>query len=267
VRKTKDVSFNMLGAVAVFLAFVPAAFAQAAISIEPETPATTEAMLALPDAPSVLTAEAVPAGMRPAGSVFGASDPNAAASPHDTYILPGQTAPPLTPSDKVVLGIKDAFSPFALVAITVEAGYSHLTNSSPNYGTNSTAFAQRFGATAVRHTSEELFTDCIMANVFREDPRYYQMGRSHNVFTRMAYAATRVIVTRTDGGRTSPNLALLSGYAGAAGMTNLYYPQVNHGVNQTTQTFAGILEGAAISNLVSEFLDDTLQIVHLKKTK
>ncbi len=260
LRKAKVLSLYVLGAVTAFLAFVPRAVSQSTV------PVIAEVMLALPDAPSVVAdAASVPGGATPATSIFTASDPNAAASPHDKYILPGQIAPPLTPSDKVLLGLKDAFSPFSLVSITVETGYSHLTNSSPNYGTNRTAFAQRFGAIAVRHTSEGLFTDCVMANVFHEDPRYYQLGRGHNVFARTAYAATRVIVTRTDSGRATPNLALLSGYAGAAAMTNLYYPQVNRGFNQTAQTFGGILEGAALGNLVSEFLDDTLQFVHLKR--
>ncbi len=198
-------------------------------------------------------------------SIFSAPDPNTPAGRHDKYILPGQSAPRLTVSDKVALGFKDAFSPFALVGITASAGYSHLTNGSPNYGTNSTAFGQRFGAAAARDTSEGLFTDCIMAPILHEDPRYYQMGDGHNFFKRVIYSATRVIITRTDGGRTSPNLALLSGYAGSSAMTNLYYPQLNRGFHQTTLTFGGSLGGAVVGNLVSEFLSDTLQFVHLQK--
>jgi hypothetical protein len=254
----------MLGAVTVFLAFVPWAVSQSA------APVIVEAMLALPDAPSAIAAPAAvgrlaPAKSMPAGSIFSAPDPNTPASKHDKYILSGQAVPPLAPQDKVVLGLKDAFSPFALVGIAASAGYSHLTNGSPNYGTNSTAFAQRFGAAAARDTSEGLFTDCIMANVFREDPRYYQMGDGHNIVKRAIYATTRVIITRTDGGHTSPNLALLSGYAGGAAMTNLYYPQLNRGFNQTALTFGGSLGGAVVGNLVSEFLSDTLQFVHLQK--
>ncbi len=80
------------------------------------------------------------------------------------YILPDQQAPHLTSSDKVVLGFARCRHPlFPQSASLASAGWSHLTNGSPNYGVNSTAFAQRFGAAVARDTSEGLFTDCIFA--------------------------------------------------------------------------------------------------------
>ena len=261
MHTAKAITISTFITAGIFLAFTPAVFSQSAFSQSTAPTTTTEAMLILPDAPSSLAA---PAEAMPS-SIFSAPDPNTPAGRHDKYILPGQSAPRLTVSDKVALGFKDAFSPFALVGITASAGYSHLTNGSPNYGTNSTAFGQRFGAAAARDTSEGLFTDCIMAPILHEDPRYYQMGDGHNFFKRVIYSATRVIITRTDGGRTSPNLALLSGYAGSSAMTNLYYPQLNRGFHQTTLTFGGSLGGAVVGNLVSEFLSDTLQFVHLQK--
>jgi hypothetical protein len=89
-------------------------------------------------------------------------------------------------------------------------------NSSPNYGTDRGAFGQRLGAAAVRDASESIFTDSIMSPLLHEDPRYYRLGPSHNVFIRLFYAGTRFILTRADSGNTSLNLALLSGTMGGA---------------------------------------------------
>ena len=106
-----------------------------------------------------------------------------------------------------------------------------------------------------------------MAPILREDPRYYQLGRSHSIVNRGVYAASRVLVTRRDNGRSSPNLALLSGYLGSAILTQTYYPPKNTSFTEIASTYGSSLGGAAIGNLVNEFLSDTLQVLHLKKTE
>jgi len=175
------------------------------------------------------------------------------ASPTQKFIRPGQIVPTLTGGGKVLLGLKNAFMPFEASGWFASAGYEHVMNSSPNYGTDRGAFGQRLGAAAVRDSSESIFSDSVMANIFHEDPRYYQMGPAHNFFVRLVYSGTRPMFTRTDSGRTSLNLALLTGTMGGAALTNLYYPQVNRGMTQTMETFGGSLGGAALSDVVSEF--------------
>jgi len=179
----------------------------------------------------------------------------AMASPTQKYIQPGQAVPTLTASDKVLLGVRDAVSPFSAVGWFAVAGYEQVMNGSPNYGTDRGAFGERLGAAAVRDTSESVFSESVMANFFHEDPRYYQMGPTHNFFVRLVYSGTRPIFTRMDSGRTSLNLASLTGTLGGAGLTNLYYPQVNRGMTQTMETFGGSVGGAALGDVVSEFSD------------
>ena len=104
-----------------------------------------------------------------------------------------------------------------------------------------------------------------MCSVLREDPRYYQMGGGHFVLKRVIYAGTRPLITRTDSGKSSPNFALLSGYLGAAALTQVYYPPLNQGFSQTMQIYGGSLGGAALGYLTSEFLPDALEFLRLKK--
>jgi hypothetical protein len=47
----------------------------------------------------------------------------------------------------------------------------------------------------------------------------------------------------------------------------VYYPQSNRTFSQTTETFVGSIGGSALGFAVSEFLSDTLQLVHLKKSE
>jgi hypothetical protein len=189
------------------------------------------------------------------------------ARPTDKYIKPYQQVPRLTVGDKVKLGLKDSVSPLSAIGWLAAAGYSHGINGSPNYGTNGSAFAQRFGAAAARAGSEGIFSDSIMASVLHEDPRYYKMGSGHSFLKRTLYSITRPLITRTDGGHTTVNLAYLSGNLAGSFLTQAYYPPVNRGVSEVMQTYGGSIGGGALGFFVSEFLDNALQAVHLQKAK
>ena len=93
---------------------------------------------------------------------------------------------------------------------------------------------------------------------------YYKGGSGRNFFYRAIYAATRPVITRTDGGHATINLAEIGGDLSGSALTNAYYPQVNRGFNETAKTFGGSLGGDAVGYLASEFLSDALQILHLK---
>lgn len=230
------------------------------------SPAPTIVVMTLPDAPSFTVSSSMDRSGDQAGVAPTAGSNRSSVAPkYAGIVLPGQTSIPLTAGNKVVYGFKDAFSPFALVGITVSAGYSHLVDSAPHYGTNREAFGKREGVAALRSTIQTLATDSLFAPVFHDDPRYYELGRQHKLLNRVVYAGTRVILTRSDAGNTRLNAPLLLGYGVAAGMNNLYYPDRDTGAKETFKNYAGSIGGAAIGMEVNEFLDDALRIVHLRK--
>ncbi len=189
--------------------------------------------------------------------------PPAVAAPTHLFILPGQQAPSLTSADKVRLGLRNAVTPFASVGWLTAAAYSQALDSNPKYGQGWGPFGQRLGAAAARGISEEIFSNSIFAPVFHEDPRYYMLGRGHSPLKRVVYAATRTFVTRSDNGKATPNLSLLSGNAAGAILTNAYYPDASRSVKVTAETFAGSIGGSALGFGIREFLSDLLGAVHL----
>jgi hypothetical protein len=233
---------------------------------------TSEASLILPDEPGLMgvsssadamsrDAQSAAASAKTGAPASGATLPEA--SKFTMTIEPGQAAPSLTPENKVLLGLKDSVSPFSALGWLASAGWEQATNGSPNYGTDRGAFGQRLGAAALRDVSGDIFSNSVMAPLMREDPRYYRMGPGHNFVVRLVYAGTRTIITRTDGGKLSPNLSLLAGTLASAGLTNAYYPQVNRGGSQTMLTFGSSLGGTAVGNVVTEFYEDALHLFHL----
>jgi hypothetical protein len=214
----------------------------------------------LPDAPSASsTADYAPSSTSGTRVVAtGLILPMPQASHTTAVIEPNQDAPVLTAGDKVLLGLKDAVSPAAVLGWFTVAGYEQITNGSPNYGTDRGAFGRRLGDAAIRDSSETILSASVMSPIFHEDPRYYRLGPTHNFFARLVYAGTRPLITRTDSGHNSLNLALLTGTMGGSALTNLYYPQANRGAVQTLETFDGSVAGSALGDIVSEFYGDLI---------
>lgn len=240
-----------------------------------ETPASTEAMLTLPDSPALPDSP----GTVLVSSSMATSDDAAAsggqpmapakpiALPRVKLISANQAAPSQTASDKVIMGLRETVTPYSVIGWFVSAGWSHLIDSSPNYGTNSQAFAQRLGASAALASSRGIFSDSILGPILHQDTRYYQLGRDHKFINRAIYAGTRPIIGKTDGGRTIPNYAFLLATAGSSGLTVTYYPEKNQSGGQVAETFASSLGGAALGALVNEFGGDVIRALHLSRNK
>jgi hypothetical protein len=221
--------------------------------------ASSSSVSQLPDAPGNLALrEFVPLADQAKGGTN--------LAPKYTKSIPAdEAAQPITAKDKVIIGFTDLYSVENLLAIVTSAGYEQATNGAPNYGTNGKAFGKRLGAAALRETSQGIFTDVVFSPMLHMDPRYYVQGPQHNFVHRAFYAATRVLVSKTDSGHTTINSPLLLGYAASTAVSYGYYPQINRNFKDSASEYGGSLGGAAVGFLFSEFSDGILRAVHLKK--
>ncbi len=180
-------------------------------------------------------------------------------------IPPGMRGQTQTAHDKVALGVAELIDPEGLAAMFLSAGYEHVLNSEPNYGTDKGAFGERLGAAALREESQAVFNYMVFAPLLHEDARYYVEGPTYNPVHRTLYAVTRPLITRKDNGRNGINGALLLGYAASAALTPAYYPSSNRNFHDTASTFGSSIGGAALGFFVNEFTGDTLVALHLKR--
>jgi hypothetical protein len=185
--------------------------------------------------------------------------------PQVKFVPVGRIAPPQTAKDKVVLSLRESVTPFSVVAWVSGALWSQWVDTAPHYGTNAEAFGQRFGASVAGSVSKELFTDGLFAPVFHQDPRYYQLGRSHKFFNRAVYAGTRSFIGKTDSGKAIPNYAVILGAGGAASLAQLYYPDRDRSGSQVMWSWAGAIGGTALGNVVSEFGGEVFEWLRLPK--
>lgn len=163
---------------------------------------------------------------------------------------------PLTSRQKLTIATKDTVDyPLFLLGGGL-AGLAQLTGEHPEFGGGVEGYGRRWAASYADQFTGNYFTEGILPVLFREDPRYFRRGSERGgVFSRSAYAASRIFVTRTDHNRNTFNFSEIMGNAISAGIANAYYPGerslADNGERLGTQ-----LATDALSQILKEFWPD-----------
>jgi hypothetical protein len=163
---------------------------------------------------------------------------------------------PVTVEQKWQFFVQETFTPLTIVASAATAGESQVTNTDPKYGVGSIAMAKRFGAASVDNVTQNFFSDFVMASVLHEDTKYRRMGERHGFWSRVGYAISRAVVTRTDAGASTVNWSNFTGTALSVGLSNAYYPARSRNLNATAINWGTSSAGVGFGNLFPEFLPD-----------
>jgi hypothetical protein len=172
----------------------------------------------------------------------------------------GLATEPLTVRGKFAVSLLEQLRFYSLAGVVSAAGFEHLRNSNPKYGTDMGGFGERLGAAALLSTSQSILTDGVAASLLHQDPRFYRLGTG-GVVHRIIYAATRVVTTRGDSGSAQFNSSQWLGYAGAALLTRTYYPAISNSWSDTAEGYGLSLAGSALGDEVKEFAPSIMRSV------
>lgn len=172
---------------------------------------------------------------------------------------PRQNVAPLTAREKFVLFFKETADPFTIVSGAAGAALSQADNDDPKYGQGSGPYAERFGAAVADIATQNFFSDAVLSSLLKEDPRYFRRGPQFPFWHRLGYAASRVVVGRTDSGKSIFNFAGIGGMALGIGLSNAYYPSRSVTGSEVATRFGTSLVAAALSNILPEFWPDIRQ--------
>lgn len=178
---------------------------------------------------------------------------------------PKQAVSPLTAKQKFDLFVRETFDPFIVVSSAAGAALSQAGNGHPQYGQGSGPYAQRFGAAMADVTTQNFFSDAVLANLLHEDPRYFRKGPEFSFWKRLGYAMSRVAITRTDAGKATFNYAGILGMSMGIGLSNAYYPDRSVNGSVVATRFGSSLVASALSNILPEFWPDIRQKVFHRK--
>lgn len=97
-------------------------------------------------------------------------------------------------------------------------------------------------------------SEAILPSLLHEDPRYFRLGMG-SIGHRVAYAGSRILITRADSGKNRFNTSEIAGNAGIVALTTLYYPD-SRTASDGAERFGMQLGNDVISNLMTEFWPD-----------
>lgn len=169
------------------------------------------------------------------------------------YVSYVPDAAPLNSKQKLELAWKTLLDPFTFGLAAAAAGIEQETNAFSGYGRGAQGFGKRFGAAYADNATDTIIGGAILPILLKQDPRYFYKGTG-SVHSRFLYAIANSVICKGDNRRWQPNYSGIIGSLAASGMSNLYYPPENRGVQLTFENaLIGIGESAAF-NVIQEFI-------------
>ena len=161
---------------------------------------------------------------------------------------------PITAKQKFSIAAKDSFD-YPLVGLAAFiAAYGQLDNSHPEFGQGWAGYGRRVGTTYADQAIGNMLTEGIFPSLLHEDPRYFRRGYG-SVWSRTFYAASRVLVTKTDAGGTRFNFSEVVGNGVGTAISNAYYPD-DHTVGDNVEKLGEQIGIDAVSQVLKEFWPD-----------
>ena len=163
---------------------------------------------------------------------------------------------PLSSGQKFKVVARGVFDPFEFVLVGFVAGLGQASNSNPSYGQGAQGYAKRYGTSYADNAIENFMASAVFPSVLHQDPRYYQLG--HGGFRkRTAHAVARVLITRSDSGRTQLNYSeLMGGVSAAAISTYSYHPQSERSFGNVMSVWGTQMAWDAATYMIKEFWPD-----------
>jgi hypothetical protein len=162
---------------------------------------------------------------------------------------------PLSSHCKFAIFLKSTYSPYTFVSAGFQATEAQATGQWPHYGGGMQGWGKRFGATLANTESRKFIQGFALSTILHQDPRYFD-SHKRRLISRMWYSATRVVVTKNDGGDSTFNSSEFLGALFTSSLQNAYYPRHDRNVEETMNRFGGALSSDVVGDLLLEFTPD-----------
>ena len=175
--------------------------------------------------------------------------------PNNTTVEGASHVTPIPISEKFKLGAENAFDPFVYVFVGITAGLAEVDGAESSFGRSGGAYAKRYAVAFTDNTINGMMTSSVFPSLLKQDPRYFQLGEGSTPH-RIGYAASRILITRSDGGHRQFNLSEVGGNVAAAGIAEAYYPPEDRTAIDIVERWAMNVMWDTLSNELKEFWPD-----------
>lgn len=163
--------------------------------------------------------------------------------------------PPVTTKDSFRMAALNSFDPYVFPFVGFVAGLAHLQNQEPSLGQGAAGYSKRYATALADNSMGNFMTTAVLPSALRQDPRYFALGEG-SFLHRLAYAASRSVVTRSRSGARQFNLSEIGGNGVAAALSNLYYSPENRSFTGTLTRWGAQVMWDTLSNELKEFWPD-----------
>ena len=171
---------------------------------------------------------------------------------------------PLGPKKKFNLFMDQSIAPFHFVTSAAGAGIDQARDALPGYGQGMSGYGKRFGSSLATSTSNSFFGTFLLSSMLRRDPRYFVTMRG-GFKHRVAYALSRIVVTRTDKGTLGANWPGMVSPLMAEGLANSYLPDAERTAGKTFQRYGLRIGLNTASNLLREYWPSIFRSLGISK--
>ena len=160
----------------------------------------------------------------------------------------------ITAKQKMTIAFKDSFDYPVYPTAALFASLYQLEDQNPSFGQGMVGYSKRFATAYGDQMIGNMMTEGILPAVLHDDPRYFRLGAGTKK-GRIAYALTRILITRTDSGGQRFNTSEWGGNALTAAISNAYYPDTRNVSDNVTKLLIACGTDA-FSNVLKEFWPD-----------
>jgi hypothetical protein len=224
----------------------------------------------LPNAPALSQAQQSQLGATSATSSAPSTDEQQSKRiwgvlPNFRSVSAGAKVPSETIKDKFMTATQDNFDYTSLLYAGMIAGFQFGTKATPEFHQGAAGYARYYWHAAADQAVENYFVEFIVPVTTHEDSRYFAMGQAGGSrWKRAGYALSRVVVTRTDSGKSTFNVSEIGGAAAAVGVSQFYYPSAERTAGNAVQNWGLDIGYDALAFIFHEFSPDLRHIVFHK---
>ena len=162
-------------------------------------------------------------------------------------------AVPLNSRQKFHLTWKAVADPVSFAEVGVTAGIQQARNDFSEFGGGGVGYAKRFAAVYATALTNTMINNAVLPSVLKQDPRYFYKGTG-TTSSRIGYAVSRAVIRKGDNGHWQPDYSRILGHLASGAISNLYYPTEDRRARLAFENAAIGLAGAAVGNLMQEFV-------------
>jgi hypothetical protein len=177
---------------------------------------------------------------------------------------PSAQAP--TQAEKFRTFVDEAGSPLTFGAAGFDAGIMRETELGRLSFGRQASWTSLYKGALIQKESSAFFGKYLYPALLKQDPRYHPSS-SQSFFGRATYAASRVLITRNDSGKTTLNTSYFLGVLTSVAITTAYRPYWRRSTSETFKTFGSTIGSDAGINILHEFAPGMRQIVKRRAPK